>query len=211
MKLYLSSYHLGHHPENFSEMVSGGRRVAVIMNASDVFGDSGREKYLQREVDDLGRFGLTASGLDLRDYFDNNDIEAELSNFEAVWVCGGNAFWLRQAMRRSKFDMAIRELVSKTALVYAGYSAGAVNAAESLKGIDLMDDPAQMPHGYSPDGRTDGLGLVNFVVVPHVESDHPESERARQAVGYLAANNFAYRAISDGQAVVVDGDRVETV
>jgi len=48
----------------------------------------------------------------------------------------------------SGFDSAIKDLVTNETLVYGGFSAGSCVAAQTLKGIELVDDPEQMPEGY---------------------------------------------------------------
>jgi dipeptidase E len=40
MRLYLSSYRLGDHPELFAQLVTGHRRGWVIMNASGGHGET---------------------------------------------------------------------------------------------------------------------------------------------------------------------------
>jgi len=125
MKAYLSSYQFGNNPEKFSELVGKGNRVAVIENAKDALIDRERAERLEQQLQTLKELGLSASELDLRNYFGKPDeLTRELADFSAVWVCGGNVFVLRRAMHDSGFDNAIRERLKKDNIVYGGYSAG---------------------------------------------------------------------------------------
>lgn len=73
---------------------------------------------------------------------------------------------LRYEMRRSKFEKVIKELLDE-GRVYGGYSAGALVAGISVAGVERVDDPS-----YANELVEEGLGLVPFVILPHV--DDPE-------------------------------------
>ena len=95
---------------------------------------------------ELASLGISAEPLDLRHYFGRPEaLRTHLSQFDLVWVTGGNAFVLRRAMQLSGFDDIIVDLLDADAIVYGGFSAGAVVAAPSLEGIQLIDDPAELP------------------------------------------------------------------
>jgi dipeptidase E len=121
-----------------------------------------------------------------------------------VWVTGGNSFVLRRAMRQSGFDEIASVLVRDGVLVYGGYSAGAVVATPTLKGIDLDDDPDELPDEYAAEVIWDGLGLYPKSIAPHYKSDHPESAIIDRVVEYFAANAMPYVTLRDGEAIVVD-------
>lgn len=207
MKLYLSSYFLGNHPEELAKLVGPNKRAGIIMNAADGFGDEKRPTYLANEIEKMKTIGLLAEELDLREYFDNNEeLEAKLKTFGLLWVMGGNSFVLRQAMRRSGFDRVIKDLVTNDTLVYGGFSAGSVVATKTLKGIELVDDPGQIPEGYDKEITWEGLGFVDFSIAPHYRSDHPESDQIEKVVQYFEDNNMPYKTLRDGEVLVVNGE-----
>lgn len=210
MKLYLSSYFFGSSPAKLIDLLEQGKKIAVIMNAGDMYGDEKRPAYLAKEVEKFKQFGFIAEELDLRNYFDNNTALAEkLSEYGATWVMGGNSFVLVRAMKYSGFDKLIVPLVQNNSIVYAGFSAGSVAATKTLKGIELVDDPQQIPPTYSDEIVWDGLGLVDFSIAPHYKSDHPESARIDGVVSYFEKNQMSFKAIRDGQAIVISGDQIE--
>ncbi len=126
-----------------------------------------------------------------------------LERFDLVWVLGGNAFVLARAMTASGFGEALVSAMDR-GLVYAGYSAGACVAGPDLRGIHLMDPADDLPPGYDGTMPAHSLGLVPFRIVPHWRSDHPETARADAAVGWLAQHSLEYRALRDGEVVLVD-------
>lgn len=107
-----------------------------------------------------------------------------------------------RAVRRSGFPEIIREMLAADSISYGGFSAGAVVATPTLRGIDLMDDPAQLADGYPKEVVWEGMGLVDFSIFPHYRSDHPEAQAAEKAVAYMDANHLPYRALSDGEVFV---------
>ncbi len=210
MKLYLSSYFFGKSPEKLINLIEPGKKVAVVMNAGDIYGDEKRPAYLSKEVEKFQQFSIVAEELDLRTYFDDGaGLARKLAEYGAVWVMGGNSFVLRRAMKYSDFDKLIVPLVQNGSIVYAGFSAGSVIATKTLKGIELVDDPLQIPPNYNEEIIWDGLGLVDFSLAPHYKSDHPESAGIDKVVAYFEENSIHFKAISDGQAIIVSDDQIE--
>ena len=212
MKLYLSSYFLGNHPEELAKLVGSNKKVGIIMNAADIYGDEKHPIYLAAEIEKMKVIELSADELDLRDYFNDNEaLKAKLESYGLVWVMGGNTFVLRQAMKMSGFDEIIKDLVTNEAIVYGGFSAGSCVATQTLKGIELIDKPEQMPEGYDKETIWEGLGFVNFSIAPHYRSEHPESEEVEKVVQYFEENNMPYRALHDGEVLVINGTDIRLV
>ena len=88
--------------------------------------------------------------------------------------------------------------------VYGGYSAGSCVLATSLRGIDLVDPPEQVPNGYEPDVIWEGLGILRYCVAPHFDSDHPESPLIKDVIDYFETHGLPYKALRDGEAIVVE-------
>jgi dipeptidase E len=215
MRLYLSSYRIGDRAGALLALLGSGKRAAIISNALDNVSPADREIH-RREVYDphaeLASLGITGEELDLRRYFDQPARLAEkLAGFDLVWVVGGNVFVLRRAMRQSGFDRLIVEMLDRDDIVYGGFSAGAVVATPSLDGIDLMDDPAEVPAGYTPEVIWDGLGLIDHAIVPHYRSAHPESAVAEKASKHFAARRVPFRTLRDGEVIVWTGPRTSIV
>ena len=208
MRLYLSSFRLGDSTERLLSLLGNGRRACVISNALDHLSPDARarSKAAFDQIRALADIGIEASELDLRDYFANiAGLQDRLSRYDLVWLRGGNAFVLRRAMIASGFDHAVRALLKDDAIVYGGFSAGAVVATPTLRGIELMDPPNEVPDGYSKDVIWHGLGLIGFSLVPHYRSDHPEAPLAERAVQFLQQSGMPYRTLVDGEVLVVDG------
>lgn len=206
MRLYLSSFRMG---DDFGRLVGAlpaGAPVAVVSNAVDFIAPEDRLAYARNVFDPVEHFkahGLAARDLDLRGYFGRPDaLKPALADVRLVWANGGNAFLLRRAMRQSGLDDLLRARVAAGTLIYGGWSAGAVVAGPSLRGLHLMDDPELTVEGYDAEPVWEGLGLVDFVLVPHFELPHPEADAAAKAVAWLTDRGVAFRALRDGEAFI---------
>ena len=203
--MYLSSYHLGNNPEKLKELVNKeNAKAAIILNAADNSEDERRASYVASQIEELATLGIDSEELDLRNYFNRNqELKAKLSNYDLVWVVGGNSFLLLRAMKQSGFYKLIVPLVKNDTIVYAGFSAGAVVATPTLHGIELIDDKDTAPEGYSKEVVWTGLNLVGKSIAPHYKSNHPESEAVDEVVKYFLENGMDYWTLSDGQALIV--------
>lgn len=215
MRLYLSSYRFGSASDWLIALVPAGARVAVVSNALDLVPDESRRSYARNVHDplaDLAEMGFAPFDLDLRRWFgDAAGLERELADVGLVWAVGGNAFLLRRAMAQSGLDAIVRRRLAEDSLAYGGWSAGACVAGPTLRGVDLMDAPDEVADGYDRAPIYEGLGLVDFVIVPHFASDHPEADAATVAAAWLANQGLAHRTLRDGEAIVRVGDEVEVV
>lgn len=212
MKMYLSSYHLGNRPGLLQELVSENNKAAVIVNAADISNKERRANYVESEIQALDNIGMEAEELDLRTYFDNSEeLATKLSTYGLVWVVGGNSFVLRRAMKQSGFDELIIPLVEEDKIVYSGFSAGAVVATPTLRGIELVDDKDTVPDGYDEAPVWLGLHLVGKSIAPHYKSNHPESKAVDKVVEYFLDNGMDYWTLSDGQALVVKDETATLV
>jgi len=213
VRLYLSSYRLGDHPDEWLRLLGRGRRIAVISNALDAVQpspDFDRRRAVAEQLEDLAGLGLEGVDLDLRDFFgapDGRAFASALEPYDGVWVRGGNVFVLRAAMALSGADAVIARLLVDDAIVYAGYSAGPAALSPTLHGIELVDPVGDVATAYGTAPVWDGLGVLGYAFVPHVDSPgHPETDDIAKVVARYRADGTAYRGLRDGQAIVVDGE-----
>ena len=207
MKFYLSSYKLGSKVIKLKELIPAeNKKTAYISNALDFSDDpERRKKSEQSDIEQLEELGLKVETLDLRDYFNKQDEpDKKIVEFGVIWVRGGNLFVLRQAMRLSGFDDILKNMVKKSNILYGGYSAGVCVLAPTLKGMDLVDDLNVKPYGNKSEIIWEGLGILNYSVIPHYKSDHPESKNAEKTVKYMIENKILFKALKDGEVIIIE-------
>ncbi len=185
VRLYLSSQGLGDSSERLLAMLPDEPRAAVIANAMDPYGERG----VDEEIETLSSIGVEGTELDLRE---SSDIEG----FDLLWVRGGNVFALRHAMAVHGTDRKIVDLLRRDAIAYAGYSAGPAVLSPTLRGLDLCDPPSDL----SGEAIFEGLGVLDFVFVPH--SGLAEMD---PVVAYLRRERVPHRTFRDGDVLVIDG------
>ena len=188
-----------------------GRRVGVIGNAMDMLPAGERTARLEAEFDALEGLGLDASEIDLRTV---GEPRAAFDGLDALWVRGGNTFVLRYALAASRTDEVITRLVLDDSIVYAGYSAGVCVLAPNLNGLEQCDPVADVAraNGADAQARFDGLGVLSYTVVPHIDSpDHPECDVLERVAAAYRRDGTQHRTLRDGEALVVDGDRTYVV
>lgn len=120
-------------------------------------------------------------------------------------VGGGNTSYLMDQIRRSGLAEALPELLRTR--VYVGISAGSMVMASKLKEKEmqrLYEEP------IVDDSTNDGLGFVDFLVVPHMNSPH--FSRTAELIDEVARDtDISLYAIDDQTAVKVVDDDIEVV
>jgi dipeptidase E len=214
VRLYLSSFRMGDHPEHLLTLAGqDSRRAVVIANALDDAPPDMRRAGAERELAALTGLGLDAAELDLRGYFGPRQLlRRDLAGIGLAWLRGGNVFMLRYALARSGADAVLAGLLAADALVYAGYSAGSCVLSPNLRGLELVDDPAAVRRAYGASPVWDGLALLTEAFVPHYRSPgHPETAAIERVVARYRADGIPYRALRDGQALLINGPQTMIV
>ncbi|MET7772355.1 Type 1 glutamine amidotransferase-like domain-containing protein [Nocardia sp. NPDC005366] len=211
MRLFLSSYRFGVHADRLRALVGEPGRVAVIPNACDAWPQFW-EAAIASDMTPLRALGYLPEVLDLRDFIGRTaELEQRLAEFPMLWVRGGNTFVLRAQFARSGADLVLPRLLAADTLVYAGYSAGACLLTPDLHGLETSDDPAEVEPFCGIEPLWDGLGLVDRPIVPHLSSALDPEGTCDRLAAQFRANGVPHWGLTDDDAVVVDGDRVEVL
>src|SRR5271169_2857906 len=96
VRLYLSSFRMGDHPEHLVSLLGkDGRRGVVIANAMDDAPPELRRTMVGQELAALAALGVSAAELDLRGYFGQQQrLRQDLAEVCMAWLRGGNTFIL---------------------------------------------------------------------------------------------------------------------
>lgn len=208
--MYLSSFDIGNQPSELVALAPKGR-VAIIMNALDDH-PAEREKWRAAQSNKLAALGFSVTEVDLRKFFDASaHLRDVLEDIDLVWINGGNAFILRRAMKMSGFDILIKKALAKDQIAYAGFSAAAVIVSDSLRGLEAVDDPTDVPSGYPSEIVWEGLGLLPFALVVHFKSAHSESALVEREVEFYEREGIPYRTLRDGEALIINGTEEKIV
>lgn len=200
MRAFLASSRPAEPVAGLAGLIRPGARVAVVANAEDRAGHRARRRAVQDELAFLADGGLSPFELDLRRFYRHPErLPGAMAEAEVLWAGGGNAFVLRDAMRRSSLDAVLRDRLAEDSLLYAGFSAGACVCGSTLRGLELVDEP---PGRVKP--LWEGLKLTDFAIVPHYRSGTPVSAEIERVVEYLKTAGTPYRVLRDGESIVID-------
>tara|TARA_Y100000310_G_scaffold53810_1_gene49343 strand:+ start:340 stop:636 length:297 start_codon:yes stop_codon:yes gene_type:complete len=89
-------------------------------------------------------------------------------------------------------------------IVYGGYSAGICVLAPTLKGLHIVDDPNAKQYGEEHETIWDGLGILDYTIAPHYDSDHPESEDVNKEIEYCKEHDIPYKPLRDGEVIIIE-------
>jgi dipeptidase E len=121
-----------------------------------------------------------------------------LTNFDGIYIGGGNTFHLLDLLRRTGFDRVLRDFVAAGGAVYGG-SAGAI-----ILGRDI-GPAAHIDPNTAGVRNTHGLDLLGgYAVWCHYVADADDA-RIR---AYVAATGFPVLALTERAGLRVEGPRI---
>ncbi len=174
--------------------------IALIENAADV--EEGDKSWMYRNRDSIQALGFRVDFVDLQEYLAGRKLLLpRLAKADAIWLGGGNTYYLRWIVRETKADTMIQRLV-RSGKVYGGGSAGAIVAGPTLKHFEKADDPIR-----APEYLTAGLGLTETVVIPHWQNEKYGHIMHGSVLVPLEAEGYKTVCITDEQALIIDGDQ----
>jgi dipeptidase E len=188
MKLLLLSFNHGAVPD----FVAPGSHLGFIPTAAAL---DPNPWYVDRDRQQLRALGYNLVYIDL-DHLSTPDINARLDAVDALYVTGGNTFYLMQQLQRKNIaDTLVDRL--RHGLPYIGASAGAAVLGPSLEPLVSLDDPADAPHLRD----LTSLGVVKFVPLPH----YGKPKYAHLYDQILADHSTAHQLVPfrDDQALLV--------
>jgi dipeptidase E len=207
MKFYLSSYKLGNKVEKLKKLMPvSNKKLGYIPNALDFSSaDPERKKQgIKKEIEELRSLGFEVELLDLKKYFGKKtELKRKLDSFGGVFIRGGNTFVLRQAMKLSGFDDILVKMQRKDFL-YAGYSAGICVLAQDFKSLQIVDNPKDKPYKQIKRTIWKGLGFLDYMILPHYKSDHPESAAVDKEVEYCKKNKIKFKTLRDEEVIIIE-------
>lgn len=213
MRLFLSSYRAGKHPDKMIKFFGRGSRIGVITNAKDYKFAKQREKKVEEVLEYFRLLGMKPTEIDLRDYFGKPEEALKLmKGFPVIWGSGGNTFLLRRALKQAGVDRELAKLVKEEKIIYGGESAGAILPGPTLRGAEddrtREDNPMYIPRLYDREVIWEGLKLVSFVPLPHYKGEY-YGEMMDKLVESFDKQKIRYKTIREDQVLIIDGRKTE--
>ena len=137
---------------------------------------------------------------------DPTEVKKKLESVDIIDVWGGDGNWLLDWAKKAKLDTYLKDILDK-GVVYVGASAGSCLLTPDI-GLGW----------WEPDWKLDhvGLGIVDFLISPHNKeaellANIEKTKKQREHMQSLMNYPWEIYFLQDGQAIKVDGDKIEHI
>lgn len=86
----------------------------------------------------------------------------------------------------------------------AGYSAALCVLAPGLEALQIVDDPDDKPYVEGNETIWEGLGFLDYMILPHYKSDHPESDDIDKEIDFCRKSGIPFKTLSDGDVIIIE-------
>ena len=187
MKILLSS-----NKEIIKQYLKSNSKIGFIPTASELDND---RWYMEKDRKDLISMNYNIINIDISNESKANIIKM-LNSVDAIFIAGGNCFYLLQQLKIKDVLKELIEFANKK--VYIGISAGACISCPSIDYAQTLDDKSQAPllDNYK------SMNLVDFYILPHYNN----KEKYTKLADEIEKNYKDYKFIklSNEQAIIVD-------
>lgn len=132
-----------------------------------------------------------------------DELEKLLRGKNAIFVEGGNTFYLLRAVRASGFEKIVKKLIER-GVAYVGVSAGSYIACPTIE-MSTWKKTGEEKNNF---GVTDlsAMNLVPFLLKAHYTPEKKEFLQAK-----IAESQYPVKVIADNQAIIIRDDKIELV
>ena len=184
--------------EEMNKRISSGR-CALVVTADNVYKE--KNYHVERLTNELQTLGLRVDCFDF-----DRQTPAELAEYDAVEIIGGNPYYLLNSIRQNEFTKMLVDFAKSKVII--GCSAGALVLTPTLGLIDL----------YSPEMNTVGLNdltachLTDIQLLPHYSKFVNRYDRFEETCSqYERENGCRVIRLNDGEGIFVNGSEVTIV
>lgn len=175
-------------------------KIGFISTASEIYQD---RWYMEKDREDLVNMNYNVVDIDITNE-ERNKIIKEFDLVDAIFVAGGNCFYLLQQLKTKN---VINELINfSNKKIYIGSSAGACIACPSIQYAAKLDDIKEAPllKDYV------AMNLIDAYILPHYESKDKYTKIADNIID--ENKNLKFIKLTNDQAIIVNNrDNYEIV
>lgn len=170
-------------------------RLGFVPTAGEPYPDP---SFVTSDRRRLIKLGYDVVDMDIS-HSDEVMLTSTLDTIDALFVAGGNTFYLMQQIRRRNLVQPLCDYIASER-PYIGASAGAIICGPTIEPVRTLDDPNAAPDlvDYS------GLAIVDFVVLPHYGK--PKYLPRYEAIEERFGSEFPLVKLRDNEAIVLDPD-----
>ena len=183
----------------------GKKGLKLLFITTPVEVEEGNLQWFKNDRKSLVDAGFTVSDYTITDKT-RDEIEQTIRNHDVIYVSGGNVFYLLQKIQQSKCADVIKIYVEQ-GKIYIGTSAGSIIAGPDIYPARRLGKVEKAPNlkGYK------GLGLVDFVVLPHWGSEDHKKIYLDERLEHTYNTNNKIILLTDYQYISVEGDMYKII
>ena len=141
--------------------------IKLLYITTAVDGERGNKSWVDAEYKSILALGIPEENI--YEYKIGNE-KIDLAAFDAIYVLGGNTFYLMNKILKFGFDKQIKDAI-EGGIPYIGSSAGSIVLGTTLKPAEIYGDiPIADKQNY------DGLGMIDGAIIPHMNQKSDEYE-----------------------------------
>lgn len=162
--------------------------IKLLYITTAVDGERGDKSWVDTEYRSILALGIPEENI--YEYKISSE-KIDLAAFDAIYVLGGNTFYLMNKIREFGFDKQIKKAI-KSGTPYIGSSAGSIVLGTTLKPAEIYGDiPIVDKQNY------EGLGIVDGAIIPHMNQKSAEYE------AWLETWNGKSYILYDGDGIII--------
>lgn len=206
MKLFLSSAGLTNKTlvDAFEKLVGLPKeQIKIVFIPTAAYWENDYKSWLDQDLNNIKNQGYSVEVVDISST-PQNEWKSKFDEANVLFFGGGNTEHLMLWIEKSGLKDLLPEYLKTK--VYAGISAGSCVAGPTIENPvqDLFEEPYEIK-------IEKGLGLVDFQIVPHLNSKWFRKIRLESIEIAASGMNESIYAIDDNSAIAVDEDKVEVV
>lgn len=187
MQILLSS-----NKQIIKEFLSNGSKIGFIPTASELDKD---RWYMEKDKRDLKEMGFNIIDIEVTTE-SKNDILKKLDNIDAVFVAGGNCFYLLQQLKQKDILQELIEFANNK--IYIGSSAGSCIACPSINYVSKLDDKKDAPLLHD----CNAMNLIDKYILPHYQSNEEYTKLIDKIIEEYP--NLQFITLTNAQAIIVN-------
>lgn len=195
MKILLSS-----NKQILKDYLKDNSKIGFIPTASEIDDD---RWYMEKDKNELISMGYKLTIIEVTNET-KEEILDKLNNIDALFIAGGNAFYLLQQLKLKDIVNDIINFANNK--IYIGSSAGSCITCPNIEYLSKLDNKLDAPklNDYN------GLNLINGYILPHYKSSDEYSKLIDDTVNEYKDLNFIILTNSDA-VIVEDRDNYKIV
>ncbi len=187
MKILLSS-----NKQIIKSFLEENSKIGFIPTASELDND---RWYMEKDKKDLIEMKYNITNIEITSE-GKEEILKKLDSVDAIFVAGGNCFYLLQQLKQKDIIQELIEFANNK--LYIGSSAGSCIACPSINYVSKLDDKEDAPllNDYH------AMNLIDKYILPHYKSDEEYTKLINEII--KDHPNLQFITLTNDQAIIVN-------